>query len=156
MVAREEDARPRREEQIDGRSGKPDFGQAEVDALFGRTRTELTNLFGSLRRIAFVEWQGIRLRAVDAAFRGAFFVCAFFFLLAASISASLMLVRGLRLALEAWSGAAWLGNLAGGAIVIGLLAAGAIAAHRKVRRNIVRTAEARLGLASRPASEAKA
>lgn len=156
MVAREEEARSRREEQIDGRSDKPEVGHADVDALIGRTRAELTNLFGSVRRIAFVEWQGIRLRVVDTAFRGALFVCAFFFVLAASISASLMLVRGLRLALVSWSGAEWIGNLGGGFVVLALLAGSGFVVHKIVRRNIVRAAEARLGVAPKPSSGVKA
>ncbi|HTF87726.1 MAG TPA: hypothetical protein VK843_04910 [Planctomycetota bacterium] len=153
MVAQEEDARSRRGEPVEGRSGKPDVGQADIEALFGRTRTELTNLFGSLRRIAFVEWQGIRLRAFDFAFRGAFFVCAFCFVLAASVSASIMLIRGLKLALQAWSGSEWVGDLGASTIILGALTAAVMAARTAVRRSYVRRTEERLGATPRPASE---
>ncbi|MEO6709756.1 MAG: hypothetical protein ABIP42_09255 [Planctomycetota bacterium] len=108
-----------------------------------------------MRRIAFVEWQGIRLRAFELVFRGAFFLCAVCFVLAASISASVMLIRGLKLALQAWSGSPWVGDLGAGTLVLLGLGGGVVAARSALRRNLVRKTEEVLGKAPKRASEVK-
>ena len=139
---------------MDGSAGKIDEGQPHIETLFAHTRAEITSLLSSLKRIAFVEWQGIRLRALDVFFRGAFFLCLLGFGLTASISASLMLVSGARGALQSWSGAGWVGELGAGTIVLSGVMLGGLGVRAALRIQLVRQAERRLERTAPP--EAKA
>jgi hypothetical protein len=111
---------------------------AELEALVRELRSDLRSIYGSLKRTVFVEWQRLRLRAVDGFFRAAFFLCLLGFALAASISASLLVVRGVRMALVAWSKTEWFGDLAGGFVILGLALGGCLAVRMHLRRDIVR------------------
>ena len=155
MVA-QEDFRSRRGESVDGRAGKLDAGEPDIEALFAHTRAEFASLIDSLKGIAFVEWQGIRLRAIDVFFRGAFFLCILGFGLAASISAALMLVSGARGALHSWSGAEWVGDLGAGNIVFAGVILGGLGVRAALRIQLVKQTEKRLALAASPAPEVKA
>ena len=154
MIAQEESS-PRRGGTIDGHANAPEAGAAGIDELFARTRTEVSNLLDSLKRILFVEWQGLRLRAIDVFFRGTFFLCIVGFGFAASVSAALMLVRGAKSALQAWSGAEWVGDLGGGALILSVLVLGGLVMRAVLRRELVRETEAGLALVPRPASEVR-
>jgi hypothetical protein len=111
---------------------------AELEALVRELRTDLRSIYGSLKRMVFVEWQRLRLRAVDTFFRAAFFLCLLGFALAATISASLYVVRGIRNGLHAWSGSEWIGDLAGGIVILAVSLGGCLLVRTRLRNDIVR------------------
>jgi hypothetical protein len=111
---------------------------AELEALVRELRTDLRSIYGSLKRTVFVEWQRLRLRAVDTFFRAAFFLCLLGFALAATISASLYVVRGIRNGLFAWSGSEWIGDLAGGIVILAVSLGGCLLVRARLRNDIVR------------------
>jgi len=136
-----------KEQAFERRGGTPesdatDSGDAsiELEALVRELRTDLRSIYGSLKRTVFVEWQRLRLRAVDAFFRAAFFLCLLGFALAATISASLFIVRGIRNGLVALSGAEWVGDLAGGLVILAVSLGGCLAVRVHLRNDIVRQA----------------
>jgi hypothetical protein len=152
MVA-EEELRSRRGETNPGAPNGNDLGATEVDSLFAHTRTELTNLFGSLRRTAFVEWQGLQLRAIDVAFRGALFFCAGVFGLAALVFAARFLVSGIRGAIQAMGGAVWVSDLGAAVVVLLLVFPGAFAVRAMVRKKVVKKVERALAARATPDSK---
>lgn len=113
-------------------------GSAELEALVRELRSDLRGIYGSLKRTMFVEWQRLRLRALDGFFRAAFFLCLLGFALAASISAALLVVRGVRMALVAWSETEWVGDLVGGVVILGVALGGCLAVRMHLRRDLVR------------------
>ena len=158
MVA-EEELRSRRGETNPGTANGNDLGKPEIDSLFAHTRTELTNLFGSLKRIAFVEWQGLQLRAIDTVFRGALFFCAGVFGLAALVFAARLLVSGLRGAIQAMGGAPWVSDLGAAIVVLLLVFPGGLAARAMAKKKLVkkveRTLAARYGSDTQTAPKAQ-
>jgi hypothetical protein len=112
----------------------------ELEALVRELRSDLRSIYGSLKRMVFVEWQRLRLRAVDAFFRAAFFLCLLGFALAATISSSLFIVHGIRNAVLAWSGSEWVGDLGGGLVILAVVLGGCLAVRAHLRHDIVRKA----------------
>jgi hypothetical protein len=113
--------------------------QAEVDlgALVGCVITDLRALGSSITGIAVLEWQRLRVRAIDAVLRTALLLLLFAAGTAAAIAAGVLVVAGARDALAEWVGAEWAGELLAGALVlIGLVLAGATL-RSVVRRRIV-------------------
>jgi hypothetical protein len=127
---------------------------AELEALVRELRSDLRSIYGSLKRTVFVEWQRLRLRAVDTFFRAAFFLCLLGFALAATISASLYVVRGIRNGLVAWSGADWVGDLAGGLVILGVSLGACLLVRMHLRHDIVR--QTRRALMPQPPKSAPA
>lgn len=153
MVA-SEDSSARRGGISEGKVNGAGLHDSDADSHFTHTRAELTNLFDSLKRIAFVEWQVMRLRAIDTFFRGIFFFSIASFTIAASIAAALLLVKGVRGAVEATGAAAWIGDLGGAAIVLALVAIVAIALRATLRHNRFRELEQRLTSRTQPSDGA--
>lgn len=110
---------------------------AELQALVRSLRSDLRSVYGSLRRTVFVEWQRLRLRAVDAFFRAAFFICLLAFALTATISASILIVHGIRKAFAAWSGVEWAGDLGGGFVILAAILGACLGVRTHQRRSIV-------------------
>ena len=154
MVA-EEELRSRRGETNPGNANVNgnDLGKPEVDSLFAHTRAELTNLFGSLKRAAFVEWQGLQLRAIDVAFRGALLFCAGVFGIAALVFAARFLVIGFHGAFQAMGAPIWICDLGTALVVLLLVFCGGLAARSVLKKKLVRKVEQRL--ANYPASDSK-
>lgn len=125
----------------------------ELEALVRELRVHARGIYGSLKRLVFVEWQRMRLRAVDGFFRAAFFLCVFGFGLAASVTAAFMIVRGLRGAILAMSGNAWLGDLGAGLLILGIALGGSLAVRFHLRGGIVRETRRGLILAKPRASQ---
>ncbi len=116
----------------------------ELEALVRELRANARGIYGSLKRLVFVEWQRLRLRAVDGFFRAAFFLCLLGFALAGSITSAFMIVRGLRGAILAMSDTPWLGDLGAGLLILGIALGGSLAVRIHLRNSIVR--ETRRGL----------
>ena len=128
------------------RRGGPSFpdptGEAassvELEALVRELRAHARGIYGSLKRLVFVEWQRLRLRAVDGFFRAAFFLCLLGFALAGSITAAFMIVRGLRGSILAMSDVPWLGDLGAGLLILRISLGGCLAVRQHLRGSIVR------------------
>jgi hypothetical protein len=118
----------------------------ELEALVRELRVHARGVYGSLKRLVFVEWQRLRLRAVDAFFRAAFFLCVLGFALAASITAAVMILRGLRGAILAMSDTPWLGDLGAGLLILAIALGAGLAIRQHLRGRIVH--QTRRGLAS--------
>lgn len=116
------------------------------DAPWKELRADLSEIAAELRKLALLRWERTRLAASEGAFGLAF---AAFGALAAAVATSVaaaLFVIGLSGALTALAGGrSWVGQLAGGAIVLGggvlLLHVG----HRRFQRAFVRRLEAELG-----------
>jgi len=126
----------------------------ELEALVRELRTHVRGIYGSLKRAMFVEWQRLRLRAVDAFFRAAFFLCILVFALAASITAAVMILRGIRGAILAMSDLPWLGDLGAGLLILGIALGGSLAIRFHLRSQILR--QTRRGLLPAPGQPAAA
>lgn len=138
MVVQEE-ANRRRGGFPESEEAKEILLDSQLQSAVGEMRKVLGSLADSLRQVAFIEWQRLRLRAVDSFFRLAFFLCILGFGLTASIAASLRVVEGIRSAFEAWSGAAWFGDLGAGLVVLSIIVLGGIAVRAHLRHDILRS-----------------
>ncbi|HUR28206.1 MAG TPA: hypothetical protein VM509_08460 [Planctomycetota bacterium] len=143
MVA-EEELRSRRAGANPGNGTGNGLGTSEIDSLFAHARTELTSLYGSLRRIAFVEWQGLQLRALDVAFRGALFFCAAIFAIAMIVSAARFLVSGFHGAILAMGAPLWLSDLGAAVLVLLIVFGGGLAASSFAKKKFIKKVEQRL------------
>jgi len=124
-------------------SESPD-GESPTDGLeiqVKELRSDLGNIHDSLKRTVRIEWQRLQLRAVDAGFRAAYFLCLFAGILAASVTAALLIAFGIREALVAWSGSTWVGNLGAGVVILGLAAGVGLAVRSRLRNECVRRAK---------------
>jgi hypothetical protein len=111
------------------------------EALVRELRSDLGRIRDSIQRTLGVEWQRLRLRAVDACFRAAFLACLFSFAVGASLAGALLLALGLREALTLWSGAPWLGNMGAGAALLGFAMGALLASRARYRSDCVREAK---------------
>jgi len=150
MVAQEE---TRRAESSEGGVDGNGAGDPGIGALFEHARSELSSLFVSLRRVAFLEWQSLQLRAIDAFFRVGFFICAVAFGLAASISAARLLVSGFRGAFQSLGASPWVCDLGGSAVALMLIFPGGILVRAILRKQLVKKVERRLEIPPKPAGE---
>jgi hypothetical protein len=109
--------------------------------LVKELRSDLGRIRDSFQRIVGVEWQRLRLRAVDACFGAAFLVCLFSFAVGASLGGALLLALGLREALTLWSGAAWVGDLGAGTALLGFAMGALLTLRARFRSDCVREAK---------------
>lgn len=152
MVARE-DVHDRRANGS-AATGPDEAGREEtLEAQLKELRGDLRGVYDSLRRVVFVEWQRLRLRAVDTYFGAVFYICLLGFAMAASVSASLLVVSGIKGGIHAWSGAEWIGDFGAGAVVIGMLLCGGLAVRAHLRHKIVREAKRALVLRAKKSAE---
>lgn len=121
-------------------SGDP----ASLDASASQLWTDVQRVATSARRVLFVESQRIHLFAVETFFSAAFYLCLLGFALTASVAASIFVVRGIHSALRAWSGAAWIGELGAGLVVLGVVFIGGRVVRANLSRDIVKRARRRL------------
>jgi len=119
---------------------------SELQSLLKGLRSDLRGMYGSLRRVVFVEWQRLRMRAVDTYFRAVFYICLLGFALAASISASLLVVSGIKGGIHAWSGAEWVGDFGAGLVIVAVLLIGGFMVRAHLRQEIVRDTKRALGV----------
>jgi len=127
---------------------------AELEALVRELRAHARGVYGSLKRLVFVEWQRLRLRAVDAFFRAAFFLCVLGFALAASITAAGMILRGIRGAILAVSDVPWMGDLGAGLLILVIALGAGLGIRQHLRSRIVH--QTRRGLAATASDRALA
>jgi hypothetical protein len=146
-----------KEQTFERRGGAPEpdatgsgDASAELEALVRELRSDLRSVYGSLKRIAFVEWQRMRLRAVDMFFRAAFILGLLGLVAIAGIAAGIYLMMGVRGALVAWTGVPWIGDLSTGLIVILGTLFGCLAVRRRVHNRILRRTKRRLAAESAP------
>ena len=144
MVAEEGELHSPREAAAEARVNGNGLGQPEIDAVFAHTRAELSTWFASMKRLAFVQMQAMRLRAIDAGFSLAFLLCILGIVLAVSISAATLLVSGTKGALRALTGSAWVGDLATGVLVLTIVVVSAFAARTSLRNRLIKQTEKRL------------
>jgi hypothetical protein len=104
-------------------------------------RSDLGDIHASLKRTVRIEWQRLQVRAIDACFRAGYFLCLFAAILAASVTAALLIAIGIREAFVAWSGSAWIGNLGAGAVILGLAIGVGLALRARLRNECVRKAK---------------
>ncbi|MCE9593781.1 MAG: hypothetical protein K8S98_06280 [Planctomycetes bacterium] len=135
------------QERVDERAGAPASG--ELDALLLELRANAGGLWQSLKRALYVEWQRLYLRALDNYFRAAFFLCLLGFSLAASISAALLVVDGVRGAFATFTGEPWVGSLGAGLVVLALTFGVCLGVRAHVRRDVVKETERKLALTAR-------
>ena len=109
-----------------------------LDATLAALQADIRRVLKGARRVVRVEAQRLHLFAVETFFRGAFYICLLGFALTASISAALFVVRGVRGALLAWSGAEWIGELGAGAVVLGVISLGGLAVRHQLRLKLMR------------------
>lgn len=138
MVAQEE-ANRRRAGFPETEAEKDILLDTQLQSAFAEMRKVFGSLAESVRQVAFIEWQRLRLRAVDSFFRLAFFLCILGFGLTASIAASLRVVEGIRSAFQTWSGAAWFGDLGAGLVVLSIIVFGGVAVRAHLRHDILRS-----------------
>lgn len=120
--------------------------EGDVAAHWDELRGDVDRLFSSLKHAWAVERKRLYMRAVDAFFRGTFFLCILGFGLTASISAALLVVQGLRNAIGAWSGAQWVGELTAGLACLAVVVIGGLAVREHLRREIVRDTRRQVAL----------
>ena len=139
------------------RDGEPDpdaTGQgsspAELESLVKKLRSDLGGVHDGLKRAARVEWQRLKVRAVDAGFRAAFFLSLLAFAVSASITAAILIAAGIRGALAVWSRAGWVGDLGAGFAILGIAIGGALGVRAHLRNECV------LGAKRDPADEGPA
>jgi hypothetical protein len=122
----------------------------ELDALLLELRANAGGLWKGVKRALYIEWQRLYLRALDNYFRAAFFLCLLGFSLAASISAALLVVDGVRGAFAVFTGAPWVGSLCAGLVVLLLTFGACLVVRARVRRGVVRETECKLEQSARP------
>jgi hypothetical protein len=128
--------------QVNGTSQKEREPVAEdlgsLDATLNALQTDVRRVLKGARRVVRMELQRLHLFAIETFFRTAFYICLLGFALTATISASLFVVRGVRGALLAWSGAEWVGELGAGAVVLGVISIGALTVRAQLRQKLMR------------------
>lgn len=133
-----------RESEPDSDGSGEESSNAGLDSQVKELRSDLGAIRDSLKRTVRIEWQRIQLRAVDACFRAGYFICLFACVLAASITAALLMAIGIREALVSWSRSEWIGNLGAGLVILGLAMGVGLAVRSHLRNECVRKAKGAL------------
>ena len=119
----------------DPRAGEPE--QSELAAMLRQTKRDIRDFFENVSRIASLEVQRLKLRATDKLLRGATFAVFGIAGVACAVYASVLVVSGIRGAVGEWTGRAWIGDLAAGALVLGLFAFGFSFIRGRARKSVL-------------------
>lgn len=142
----------REDARVPGEAAAPD----PLEQLLSRVGDDLGKLIETVRRITFVEFQRVHLKAVDGFFRGALYLCLLCTGAALSICGALFVAAGFRAAALAWTGSEWIASLATGSAVLALVWFGGIALRSALREHVVRAVERKLEAGLTAARQASA
>jgi hypothetical protein len=119
----------------DDQSGEPE--ESELAATLRQTRHDIRDFFDKVSRIAGIEVQRLKLRAVDKLLRSATYVFFGIAGLACAVYAAVLVISGIRGAVAEWTGRAWIGDLAAGALVLGLFWFGFAYVRGRARKSVL-------------------
>jgi hypothetical protein len=118
-------------------SSGADPAAAEVERLAKDLRTDGERILRGLKRVGYVEWKRLNLRAVDIGFRVGLFALGGALALTLAITATVFLVSGIRGAFLAGIGSAWVADLLTGVVVLGAIAGAFFAVQARVRAQLL-------------------
>jgi hypothetical protein len=144
MISPREESAPPSERNGFGTKAKQEPNSDKFDNLLRQVRIELSGLIGSVGRTVFLEFQRLRLKAVDGFFRGALYLCLLSAGIALSICAVLQLASGVRGGLAVAFSSTWVADLVTGALQVLLVLGVGFGARAAFRADILR--DTRMGM----------
>jgi hypothetical protein len=117
--------------------------ESELGRRLGEAVDAARDVGANARLLATLGWRKLKVRALDGLIGVAVLLLALVAVAVLAIAATLRFVAGVDHAFAEWSGQAWVGELVGGLLLLGLLFGGAVALRARLRGRLIERALAR-------------